>query len=902
MKKLLTSLLLLLLLTGSYGQLSVDWHSEIHGSDLNNNADNVKYVGSITDSTGNMYVVLQPHIPTFDTTYFMKFDPEGILQYSVVISDSVNGIGSPFTLFFSVDNNLILAYEEYGHGTITKVNPSNGSIFWSTKLPFPVYAGHYFYDIKLGPANNIWALVGFYPGPQSPYEFWFAKIDQNGVVLNTFLPPSRGYYSDIYNFHFNSVDDIIYIQIDGDSIWPPGPSYSSLVKIDSSGSTIKDSVLFPQGKETYLHSTFDHSENIILSGGTLSPNAFSLKKFDSNFNVLWHKTENLGYSAYGKAKVDDNNNIYIYGSRNYRDLGPNDAFLSKYDSAGNKLWQYNHPDVHNEDEWVRDFFIGKDNNLYLFCSIDSAGLTYWYSVIKLDTMGNVKDHWIEDLDGYRVLSQNNSIHYLESNDFIIADNGFSSNPVYYYASIIKLCTDSCKFNVSGTVYFDGDANCMQGGSEPGLAGRILSIDPGNHYTVSDADGQFHFRLPHGSYNLTQSVPPNWSITCPTNGHSFSLNSIDTTELGIMMGTSIPPNTRDLSVGITATHSWLRNDQRHSIRYKNQGSQVESGQVIVTLDTVFDYLNAAPNPATISGNQYFFNYANLLPGDDGVINIETKLDSTAPHFYRFGNSVEIFPNTNDVDISNNSDFDSALVINSIVFRMGLPEWHTQTVQPGIFEEKRVITQADSILVYSLKFINPYDREIEDLIIRDTISEFLDLTTLDVISSSHAYQLDILPNRIAQWTLKDIHLSSAYTDFPGGLGYLKFRIKLSPQIISGDEIKNRAVFYYDYGLPHHTNSTTREYFQRGASIAKDIQNSGIKIYPNPSDDIIFIQTTDPSIILQQIVLYDTQGNQLDVINGSAQTNSISVKHLIPGVYLLKIEFDETFYFRKFIKVSP
>lgn len=73
-----------------------------------------------------------------------------------------------------------------------------------------------------------------------------------------------------------------------------------------------------------------------------------------------------------------------------------------------------------------------------------------------------------------------------------------------------------------------------------------------------------------------------------------------------------------------------------------------------------------------------------------------------------------------------------------------------------------------------------------------------------------------------------------------------------------------------------------------------NNSVKIYPNPVNDIINLQTEKK---IKSVVIYDLSGGKVKESNSS---NKISVKGLNPATYIITLEFEDgSAYRNKFIK---
>jgi len=76
---------------------------------------------------------------------------------------------------------------------------------------------------------------------------------------------------------------------------------------------------------------------------------------------------------------------------------------------------------------------------------------------------------------------------------------------------------------------------------------------------------------------------------------------------------------------------------------------------------------------------------------------------------------------------------------------------------------------------------------------------------------------------------------------------------------------------------------------------IQEPSIKVYPNPTTDLLFVETQTP---LKQIELYDILGNLLYKEIEPMQDNILDISNLASGVYYLTLEWEDDALARKVI----
>jgi hypothetical protein len=91
-----------------------------------------------------------------------------------------------------------------------------------------------------------------------------------------------------------------------------------------------------------------------------------------------------------------------------------------------------------------------------------------------------------------------------------------------------------------------------------------------------------------------------------------------------------------------------------------------------------------------------------------------------------------------------------------------------------------------------------------------------------------------------------------------------------------------------LENGCNKLSEPYHFEIVGIANEVATSDITLYPNPASDLLFIQTHLP-LRISKIVLYSPQMQKLGIITPSQDPSAqtvISIKHLMPGLYLMKI----------------
>lgn len=77
--------------------------------------------------------------------------------------------------------------------------------------------------------------------------------------------------------------------------------------------------------------------------------------------------------------------------------------------------------------------------------------------------------------------------------------------------------------------------------------------------------------------------------------------------------------------------------------------------------------------------------------------------------------------------------------------------------------------------------------------------------------------------------------------------------------------------------------------------DLAESSFKVYPNPANDLLFVETENPSEVLR---VFNVSGQLLIEQNDAGSLRSISTANLVNGIYLLEIHTAEGIGFKRFV----
>jgi len=168
-----------------------------------------------------------------------------------------------------------------------------------------------------------------------------------------------------------------------------------------------------------------------------------------------------------------------------------------------------------------------------------------------------------------------------------------------------------------------------------------------------------------------------------------------------------------------------------------------------------------------------------------------------------------------------------------------------------------------LDYTIRFQNTGTDTAFTVIIRDTLSANLDITTLYLTGASHPYTFQIIGSNVLEWTFPNILLPDSNVNEPLSHGFVSFHIQQTDGNTPGTEIRNRAGIYFDFNPPVITNTTLNTIVEDYKTLFTFIQSLESKlqlgIYPNPSNGTFNLDFAAKPNANYEFVMYDLAGAQ-------------------------------------------
>lgn len=196
-----------------------------------------------------------------------------------------------------------------------------------------------------------------------------------------------------------------------------------------------------------------------------------------------------------------------------------------------------------------------------------------------------------------------------------------------------------------------------------------------------------------------------------------------------------------------------------------------------------------------------------------------------------------------------------------------------------------------LEYLIRFQNTGTDTAFQVIIRDTLSPWLDPATVVSGASSHPYRFGLSGEGFLTFTFDQILLPDSNKNEAASHGFVKFRVHQRPGTPIGSVINNRAAIYFDFNEPVLTNETQHtvgvNFIPTGVShLVAPKKYPDIQVSPNPAprDATLYLQNI--SVDDGRFELFDGRGQfQLSRQIAGNRVESV-MSHLPSGIYYFKV----------------
>jgi uncharacterized repeat protein (TIGR01451 family) len=426
--------------------------------------------------------------------------------------------------------------------------------------------------------------------------------------------------------------------------------------------------------------------------------------------------------------------------------------------------------------------------------------------------------------------------------------------------------------VSGTVRIDTNGDCLVDAGDVPVQNRLIRANPGNFLASTDASGNYTLYLDPGTYTIDELFPnsstanactPSFSVNLPDPSASISgIDFMDTITNGVDL--SIQLFTSQIRPQMSSLLNVIVSDQSgNGLTAGLDGwFTLPAGIQLYGLNTTYTQSN---------DTVYFQFYSNQTTVYlQGVIFNSSLPAGSMPIFY---GAIETLPT--ETIISNNSTVYQTFVVNSFD-----PNDKTTFIN-GVQNDSNIYLSEQS-LTYLIRFQNTGTAEAIDIHVMDTISEYLDLNTFEMLGTSHPCQV-YFNGREVKFDFPGIYLADSTSNEPESHGFILYRIRQDQSNTVGNVINNTAFIFFDFNEAVITNTTWDEIVEPSTNSVAELSDGTVKLYPNPANNIMHITAENP---VDKLTIYSVNGTAILALADQGNYLNLDVSGLNSGMYIVEV----------------
>ena len=474
----------------------------------------------------------------------------------------------------------------------------------------------------------------------------------------------------------------------------------------------------------------------------------------------------------------------------------NSNLLRKYELTGTLLWEKTAAEVMGQPTaQIAVLSFHSDGHLNLCGSYTADTSDVVFSKITPD--GALV--WSRTF-GYPHLNERGS-SVLETQDGGYLVGGYRGNRAY----LVR--TDSLGYKtpyvVFGRVFRDSNENCLPDPGEPPFQQIFFeSVTTPPFYRSPDLAGYFGFDLPSAQQKVAvKSGNPFWMPCQDTIFVDLQNQAADTILVAVKQIADCPL----LRIGMVTLGLRRCFLNAYKIDYCNEGTATASTpQMTFWLNSSLQFDHASVAPDTVDGNSFIFTLPDLAPGDCGSMTVWFTVPCTVDLGTELCSTVAIRQDTlclpaalltfgNDPPFQ---DRDCHPVIGSF-------DPNDKAAQPLGSGPPHLLAR-DSTLHYLIRFQNTGTDTAFTVIVRDSLHRWLDPASFRLEVASHPVVASLSGLGILELRFPNIMLPDSFVNEPASHGFVKFSLRIRPQVPALTQIENFAAIYFDFNEPVLTNT--------------------------------------------------------------------------------------------------
>ncbi len=441
-----------------------------------------------------------------------------------------------------------------------------------------------------------------------------------------------------------------------------------------------------------------------------------------------------------------------------------------------------------------------------------------------------------------------------------------------------------KYTAKGKLVADLNADFIIDSSDVPINSHSVYSTPSLNSTFSIQDGTYSFLLDSGM-NIIKGRNLMHYNSCQPPFYSVILTDSFPEDTSSVFYYSPETFICDLEVKLNGQER-ARTGQPYSLwgTAANKGTVTSNGSLKINFNrTNLHFDSSTIAPLNIYQDSVVFAPMNLTP----LALNQFKLYFSTPQVLPFGTilnfSAMMLPDsTCDYYLPNNEDSLSAIYLNSFDPNYKMIDG------PNVVNYNTV--DSSFIIPYIIHFQNTGNDTAFKVVLVDTLSSFLDLSSLNNFQASHPYEIALVQGNILVVTFNNILLPDSGTNYAYSEGYFSFEIKPLLPVLNGDVIINHAAIYFDFNEAVVTDPAVIA-FTSPAGVESFNHTSGnqLLVVPNPVTKEARLLLKDQQKI-EIVEIIDLTGRSLITLSSPIENLPIiNTNFLPPGIYIAFVRLE-------------
>ena len=430
------------------------------------------------------------------------------------------------------------------------------------------------------------------------------------------------------------------------------------------------------------------------------------------------------------------------------------------------------------------------------------------------------------------------------------------------------------------VFFDRNENQVKDPDETSIGYGTLLVNNRDRIHLHNQEYNFY---PHGAMiDTIQYLPiPGWYLT------TDSVQFVSNLDPGVEFGISTQNTVDSISPVMTLASRWrCYTDAEITAQAINTGTESAAGEMKIVVPDIFSVIETSPPYDHVSGDTLFFSFQDLSPGFYENIDLIVRVPGPSSDAFEFRTIVD-FTTTQSIEKSVSTTAQDWITCGY--------DPNDKLVNPTRGGNNPTLKHED--IHYTIRFQNTGNDSTFRVEIVDTLSSILDLTTLNVLSSSHPCEVT-MENNILKAVFMPIELPDSTTDYLASQGFLHFSIRAKEGLPDNTQIENKATIFFEFNEGVVTNTTSSTLVSNlGVGTSEPEFARPLRLVPNPATDHIILFSENTELTRPHQVIIRNADGKVCLLSFSGFGERVEVSTLLPGIYFVEVPGFET---QRFFKV--